>query len=448
MSAVPPTVTLEEALECFEKAELALFREQEQRYVDAASKLIACYWDQQKSSGRKKVYELIEKCYDHIFNGAKDRQRTGNAIYRLSGIFSKQGGSYKSWKERYFVVDDTAITYYKDKKEWENGPVKGVPSKSQGVIEFNTITGITKCGTMVCQNEHVKHDSRPKKGTHCLHIAITEGRTYNMVGFDKDTLDEWIKVLKLAINIYQFKKTLKKWIKENADIKATKEKEINNDDKRKEKKKVMINSGETEDPKENKDTTKPDSPRKTTKPDSPRKTSKPDSPRKSSKSERKASKASKSETPSTESQNTPNVEVSSQSSANAESTVKDQSKDDRAEPKSSNDQKSSDKVTKSTSSSDLKSTLKSEDETLTVKQSRRKFRSIDDNKAEQVLKQLMDALYNSNQIRECFLYFIHLEEELGHSAKEFMLDMARDDIAQKQFDILGKLYQIMKEDNN
>jgi len=268
----------------------------------------------------------------------------------------------------------------------------------------------------------VKPDSRPKKNTHCLHIAITEGRTYNIVGFDKDSLDEWIKVLKLAIKIYQFKKMLKKWVKENADIKTANDKDVPNDDdtsetqKRKEKKRVLINFGDDEDPVDQKETKKPDSPRKASKTHSPRKASKVDSPRKAS-----------STTASTESQVTPNVEASSQHSDKSESNIKGQSKSDREESKSlsSYDEKKSEKVTKPRSESDLKSNsapkLKFEDEVFTIKQLKRRFRNMDDEKADQILKQLLDALYKSNQIRECFLHFIHLEEELGHTAKEFMV---------------------------
>ena len=60
-------------------------------------------------------------------NQPKDRQKTGAVAYNLAGEFTKQGGSYKTWKSRWFVCDDSKISYFKDKKEWETGPVAGVP---------------------------------------------------------------------------------------------------------------------------------------------------------------------------------------------------------------------------------------------------------------------------------------------------------------------------------
>ena len=48
------------------------------------------------------------------------------------GWMTKQGGSYKSWKKRWFTLVDTTLTYYPDQKA----------KKEKGKIDLKKATGV------------------------------------------------------------------------------------------------------------------------------------------------------------------------------------------------------------------------------------------------------------------------------------------------------------------
>jgi len=164
------------------------------------------------------LYQLLEHCLDPLINNAKQRERNGSAVYHVAGEFTKQGGGKKSlnWKVRWFVVNDTNISYYKDKKEWENGPVKGSPAQPKGTIDFAEVTDITTHKDFICNVE-----KRPKTTTACLHV-VTIHRTYNMLGFQSlEHTEQWIGILKHALRCYNAKKAAKKWLRDHSSLKSS-----------------------------------------------------------------------------------------------------------------------------------------------------------------------------------------------------------------------------------
>jgi len=159
------------------------------------------------------VYELLERALDSLVNGTKERERNGKAVYHIAGSFMKQGGGKKSlnWKTRWFVVSDSQICYYKEKKDWENGPVQGSPAQPKGSIEFSEITEVSSHPNFLCPAEK-KPKSMDK--TLCLHV-VTPTRTYNMMGFEsKEQTDIWINTIQFALRCYSVKKDAKRWLRD------------------------------------------------------------------------------------------------------------------------------------------------------------------------------------------------------------------------------------------
>jgi len=160
----------------------------------------------------KQAYYWLERASEVLINGSKERLREGKAIYHIAGEFTKQGGGRKSlnWKNRWFVVSDTAISYYKDKKTWENGPVQGLPAQPQGAIEFSDISDV------ITHGDRCILEKKPKalEKTLCLHIVTTQ-RTYNILGFEThNVMTKWTEILQFALRVYNVKKMAKKWLRE------------------------------------------------------------------------------------------------------------------------------------------------------------------------------------------------------------------------------------------
>jgi len=159
------------------------------------------------------AYQRLNEINESLANGRKIRNRTGKSIYHLAGEFVKEGGSVKNWKSRWFVVDDNSITYYKDKSEWESGPVLGFPSKPQGVVNFSEMLEVT------CHDDPSKCSgilNRPKKiGQYCIHL-LTKERTFNILGFQTASENaEWTTTLKQVLKLYNVKKKVKTFIRDN-----------------------------------------------------------------------------------------------------------------------------------------------------------------------------------------------------------------------------------------
>jgi len=165
----------------------------------------------------KGTYTLTEQANELLQLTPKERERTGDAVYKVAGQFFKQGGSYKSWKDRWFVIDDTAVTYYKEKKDWESGPVLGKPFPPQGSIPFHDIISFSRCDSQICA--FVSEVDRPAKGTLCLHIHTLD-RIYHVLGFvDKAQLDKWQTMLEFARKSYNLQREAKKWLRAHVELK-------------------------------------------------------------------------------------------------------------------------------------------------------------------------------------------------------------------------------------
>jgi len=187
--------------------------ENEEYMMMAAEKLIKI--TEFITNPHKVVYDLLERTVEVLVNGTKERERTGKAVYHIAGEFMKQGGGKKSlnWKVRWFVVTDTSIAYYKEKKDWDIGPVQGFPAQPQGTVEFSDITDIASHPDFLCPTE-----KKPKNmdKTFCLHV-VTGNRTYNLIGFEtKELTAKWISVLWFALRCYNAKRSAKKLLRETS----------------------------------------------------------------------------------------------------------------------------------------------------------------------------------------------------------------------------------------
>jgi len=131
----------------------------------------------------------------------------------------KQGGSVKTWKSRWFVVSDTNLYYYKDKKDWENGPVKGNPAPPKGAIEFSEVIRVTTHMDFLCELVETK----PKKveKTYCLHVH-TKNRIYNILGFEtKELAEKWLQTLAFSVKSHHLKKEAKRYLTTRTDMKQS-----------------------------------------------------------------------------------------------------------------------------------------------------------------------------------------------------------------------------------
>jgi len=91
------------------------------------------------------------------------------------GFMLKEGGAFKSWKKRWFILRHNILYYYKDPQD----------IKSQGVVPLqDTITEAV--------------DADEKKKDYCFCIKNQTRRTYYMVCTSNEERDEWIKMIKEA----------------------------------------------------------------------------------------------------------------------------------------------------------------------------------------------------------------------------------------------------------
>lgn len=101
-----------------------------------------------------------------------------------SGMLTKQGGSVKSWKRRWFVLKDNFMFYYKSSRE----------PKPLGVIHLDEYQ------IEIAKPEEVKNATKdlPK---HCFKIACVD-RTYFICSERQIDMDLWIDHLKSAPKWY------------------------------------------------------------------------------------------------------------------------------------------------------------------------------------------------------------------------------------------------------
>jgi len=87
----------------------------------------------------------------------------------VSGWVTKEGGSYKSWKRRFVVIEGTDLAYYKKDNKKE------------------------KCGFIPLIGASVQSINYKSK-KHCFEIS-TSARAYHVCANNDADLDRWIKAL-------------------------------------------------------------------------------------------------------------------------------------------------------------------------------------------------------------------------------------------------------------
>jgi len=103
-----------------------------------------------------------------------------------SGWLTKEGGSVKSWKKRFCVIEGEELVYYKKENKKE------------------------KMGSILLQGEHIKIQSKPNyKGRKFCFEVITPQRTYHCVANTETEMNLWIEALKQVLKKNQPEKKVK-----------------------------------------------------------------------------------------------------------------------------------------------------------------------------------------------------------------------------------------------
>mmetsp|Transcript_13094 Transcript_13094/g.17978 ORF Transcript_13094/g.17978 Transcript_13094/m.17978 type:complete len:381 (+) Transcript_13094:148-1290(+) len=186
--------------------------DREKSYIEGSDILLNLLQHDSSKHLRKSGMDLLKHAKEYFQDGEKSRERNGFAVYRLSGEFWKEGGEVKSWKHRYFVLDDSYLCYYSGAKEWEAGPVKGAQAKPKGIIELWEIRDVSIHNTTACPTVPKKP---PKtEDTYCLHIQTAQ-RLYNILGFSsKEQAEKWMNAINFAVKFQRILKTLKVVLKD------------------------------------------------------------------------------------------------------------------------------------------------------------------------------------------------------------------------------------------
>lgn len=101
-----------------------------------------------------------------------------------TGYLFKQGGGYRNWKKRYFVLEDSTLCYYT--KEGE--------AAAKGTIDLATGRGVRskeQCRSVEKWPNDANDDTT-------FGLAV-EKRTYFIYGSDKDVVKEWMTLLQQRI---------------------------------------------------------------------------------------------------------------------------------------------------------------------------------------------------------------------------------------------------------
>ncbi|KAL5481861.1 hypothetical protein EMCRGX_G022121 [Ephydatia muelleri] len=106
---------------------------------------------------------------------------TANEVIK-QGLLFKQGGAYRNWKKRYFVLKGSTLSYY-------NAPNE---QQAKGEIDLKTGRGVrpkSKCT--------LEWPSAAKANL-CFGVA-TDSRTYYIYGTDKADVAEWVSAIQKVI---------------------------------------------------------------------------------------------------------------------------------------------------------------------------------------------------------------------------------------------------------
>jgi len=192
-------------------------QESEQMFIEAAERLAKSHKAQHDDEN---TFKLLESVNQVLSSGEKQRNRYGKAIYHYCGDFVKEGGGYKTWKKRFFVVDDTSIAYFKHKRDWESVAVQGSKGKPNGRISFAEIYELSSHDPhMECPL--IKFSARPTKlkCSGCIHLH-TRDRIYNILTVPDqiNTAKDLANILKGVVRSYKAKKDVKMITKKKTNI--------------------------------------------------------------------------------------------------------------------------------------------------------------------------------------------------------------------------------------
>tara|TARA_R110002050_G_scaffold21080_11_gene58803 strand:+ start:15 stop:1691 length:1677 start_codon:yes stop_codon:yes gene_type:complete len=107
-----------------------------------------------------------------------------NSEAKKAGYLTKQGGNFKSWKRRWFVLQGIGLNYYKGNK-----PI---------VENF--------CGNIPLSGASI-NESSEVKGRKYLFEIETPGRKYHLCADSLEEMQEWICAIKIEIEIILFEET-------------------------------------------------------------------------------------------------------------------------------------------------------------------------------------------------------------------------------------------------
>jgi len=108
----------------FETKDFAL---REKLFTDAVDFLVtAAKKDAQHPEHQQITLDFLQEVLGYLVGTRKHRKKQGKSLYHMLCTFLKEGLKVKNWKSRIFVIDDNAISYYKDKKVYELEKRKGI----------------------------------------------------------------------------------------------------------------------------------------------------------------------------------------------------------------------------------------------------------------------------------------------------------------------------------
>lgn len=118
------------------------------------------------------------------------------------GLLKKQGGSHKSWKDRWFVLTVDSLAYFKQRED--SMPIKVVP-----VSEI-----------LDCHRENA--DTKYGPGRHLCYFSVaTEGRVYIIAAKNESERSDWVDGINSLLNSSKIEEADIKKQQELADAQQT-----------------------------------------------------------------------------------------------------------------------------------------------------------------------------------------------------------------------------------
>ncbi|XP_070577015.1 LOW QUALITY PROTEIN: pleckstrin homology domain-containing family H member 2-like [Ptychodera flava] len=135
----------------------------------------------------------LEEPEQKVLKTSQPDSPTKMEVIEKSGYLTKLGGKVKSWKKRWFVLQNGQLVYYKSKNDTSSKPLGQIPLDS-------------KCRV-------VKSDS-----SHCFELMTTQ-RIYYLTAESNQAVDEWLQALTItlkhqgaAVSDFSDKNILKGWL--------------------------------------------------------------------------------------------------------------------------------------------------------------------------------------------------------------------------------------------